>query len=61
MTLPMAWKYAPWVALAYAVIDREDQAEEIMSSMRELRVGNRRRMGFRSTVSRKSLLAHSTI
>ena len=57
----IAWKYAPWVALAYAVIDREDQAEEIMSCMRELRLGDRRRMGFRRTIPRKALLAHFTI
>jgi hypothetical protein len=57
----MAWKYAPWVALAYAVIDREDQAEEIMSCMRELRLGDRRRMGFRRTCPHKALLAHSSV
>jgi len=55
----MAMKYAPWIALAYAVIEREDQAEEIMSCLRELRLGSRRRMGFRRTIHRKTLIAHS--
>ena len=35
----MARKYAPWIALAYAIIGREDQAEEIMSCMRRARMG----------------------
>ncbi len=30
----MAREYAPWIALAYAIIGREDQAEEIMGDVR---------------------------
>ena len=30
----MAREYAPWIALAYAIIGREDQAEEIMGCVR---------------------------
>jgi hypothetical protein len=41
----MARKYAPWIALAYAIIGREDQAEEIMSCMRRAGAGRGLRYG----------------
>jgi hypothetical protein len=44
----MARKYAPWIALAYAIIGREDQAEEIMSCMRAAHVGHALRYGSRT-------------
>jgi hypothetical protein len=47
----MARKYAPWIALAYAIIGREDQAEEIMGCMRAVRAGRARRMGPRARAS----------
>ena len=44
-SLGQAMFYAPWVALAYAVLGRVDQAEDIMSCMRELRTGSGKRSG----------------
>jgi len=44
-SLRMARKYAPWVALAYAILGRPDQAEEIMTRMREVRLRSKTHMG----------------
>jgi hypothetical protein len=41
----MARKYAGWIALAYAIIGREDQADEIMSCMRAAHAGRALRYG----------------
>jgi hypothetical protein len=41
----MAREYAPWVALAYAIVGREDQAEEIMTRMREVWLTGKHRTG----------------
>jgi hypothetical protein len=40
-----AMEFAPWIALAYACIGREDQAEEIMNAMRLIRVRKPGRIG----------------
>ena len=49
ISLRMARKYAPWIALAYAVLDRADLAEEILTHLHELRMKNKHHIGPRPT------------